>query len=114
MARLFMILTMYHCVGGDRLTEFDPFRELVAWVEHGTAPERIVANQRDGQGRIVRSRPVFPYPAQTRYIGTGKRRRRDEFRRGPAVGSAARHRRLGRCSLAYDARAGRALNHIAG
>ncbi len=70
-ARLFMIPGMYHCSGGDRLTEFDPFRELVAWVEHGTAPERILANQRDDQGRIIRSRPVFPYPVQTKYAGTG-------------------------------------------
>jgi hypothetical protein len=70
-ARLFMIPTLYHCAGGYRLAEFDPFRELVAWVEHGTAPERIMANQRDDQGRIVRARPVFPYPAQTRYTGTG-------------------------------------------
>ncbi|MGH3763887.1 MAG: tannase/feruloyl esterase family alpha/beta hydrolase [Pseudonocardiaceae bacterium] len=70
-ARLFMIPAMYHCAGGDRLTEFDPLRELVAWVEHGTAPERIVANQKDDQGRIIRSRPVFPYPVQARYAGTG-------------------------------------------
>src|SRR5262249_9615100 len=55
-ARLFMVPTMYHCAGGYRLNEFDPFRELVGWVEHGKAPDRIIANQRDAQGGVVRSR----------------------------------------------------------
>jgi feruloyl esterase len=70
-ARLFMVPTMYHCGGGYRLTEFDPFGALVGWVEHGTAPDRIIANQRDAQGGIVRSRPVFPYPLRAKYDGTG-------------------------------------------
>jgi feruloyl esterase len=70
-ARLFMVPTMHHCVGGYRLTEFNPFRELVGWVEHGKAPNRVIANQRDAQGTVVRSRPVFPYPSQAKYDGTG-------------------------------------------
>jgi hypothetical protein len=70
-ARLFMVSTMYHCGGGYRLTEFDPLRELVGWVERGHAPDRVIADQRDDQGNIVRSRPVFPYPSQARYDGTG-------------------------------------------
>ncbi len=70
-ARLFMVPTMYHCAGGYRLTEFDPLRELVTWVEHGHAPDRVVADQRDDQGTVIRSRPVFPYPLQSRYDGTG-------------------------------------------
>jgi hypothetical protein len=70
-ARLFMVPTVYHCAGGYRLTEFDPFSALVSWVERGNAPERIIANQRDAQGDIIRSRPVFPYPLQTKYDGTG-------------------------------------------
>lgn len=37
-ARVFMIPTMAHCVGGDRLTEFDPFRELISWVERAPRP----------------------------------------------------------------------------
>jgi feruloyl esterase len=70
-ARLFMVPTMYHCADGYRLTEFDPFGALVGWVEHGKAPERVVANGRDAQGDIVRSRPVFPYPLRAKYDGTG-------------------------------------------
>lgn len=70
-ARLFMVPTMYHCSGGDRLSAVDPFPELVAWVEQAAAPEHIIATQRDAQGAIVRSRPVFPYPLRATYDGTG-------------------------------------------
>jgi feruloyl esterase len=72
-ARLFMVPTVYHCAfgGGYRLTEFHPFRALVAWVEDGKAPSRIIARQRDSQGNIIRSRPVFPYPQRAKYDGTG-------------------------------------------
>jgi feruloyl esterase len=71
-ARLFMVPTVYHCAfGGYRLNEFDPFSALVGWVEHGNAPDRIVANQRDAQLNVIRSRPVFPYPLRVEYDGTG-------------------------------------------
>jgi feruloyl esterase len=70
-ARLFMVPTLYHCGDGYRLAELNAFGALVGWVERGTAPERIIANQRDANGGIVRSRPVFPYPLQAKYDGTG-------------------------------------------
>jgi feruloyl esterase len=73
-ARVFMVPTVYHCAefaGGYRLNQFDPFPQLVAWVERGRAPDRIVANQRDSQGNVLRSRPVFPYPLRAAYDGTG-------------------------------------------
>jgi hypothetical protein len=73
-ARVFMVPTVYHCAafaGGYRLNQLDPFPQLVAWVERGRAPDRIIANQRDAQGNVVRSRPVFPYPLRAAYDGTG-------------------------------------------
>lgn len=70
-ARVFMIPTMAHCVGGYRLTNFDPLGELVSWVERGTAPDRIIATARDAQGTVLRSRPVFPYPVRAKYDGAG-------------------------------------------
>ncbi len=60
-ARVFMVPTLYHCAfGGYRLNEFDPFPQLVDWVEHSQAPDRITANQRDTQGNVIRSRPCSP------------------------------------------------------
>jgi hypothetical protein len=70
-ARLFMVPAMYHCAGGYGLGEFDPFRQLISWVERGTAPNRVIASQHDDAGNLVRSRPVFPYPLRPRYDGTG-------------------------------------------
>ncbi|WP_158844182.1 tannase/feruloyl esterase family alpha/beta hydrolase [Saccharothrix deserti] len=70
-ARVFMVPGMYHCGGGDKLTGVDPIRELLAWVEQGTAPDRILATGRDASGEVVRTRPVFPYPLTARYDGTG-------------------------------------------
>jgi feruloyl esterase len=70
-ARLFMIPSVYHCQGGSTLTDFDPFRELIGWVERGTAPEKVIAQGKDEQGTVVRTRPVFPYPLTAKYDGTG-------------------------------------------
>ncbi|MGW4113236.1 tannase/feruloyl esterase family alpha/beta hydrolase [Actinosynnema sp. NPDC004786] len=70
-ARVFMVPGLHHCGGGDRLTGVDPIRDLLAWVEDGVAPDRIIATGRDAGGRVVRTRPVFPYPLTARYDGTG-------------------------------------------
>lgn len=68
--RLFMVPGMFHCRGGLGPDRFDAMRYLVNWVEHGIAPDRIVATQmRDG--RTVRSRPLCPYPQVARYDGKG-------------------------------------------
>lgn len=41
---------------------------LVAWVEKGVAPERVVLESPPGAAR-KRSYPVCPYPQKTRYVG---------------------------------------------
>lgn len=74
-ARLYMVPTLFHCglFGGYRgsMSTFDPFPALVDWVESGHAPDGIVADQRDANNALVRSRPVFPYPERARYVGHG-------------------------------------------
>jgi feruloyl esterase len=71
-ARLFMVPTLYHCgLGGYQLNTFDPFPELVAWVEHGHPPTRVIASEQDASGNVARTRPVFPYPQRAAYIGSG-------------------------------------------
>jgi feruloyl esterase len=69
-ARLFLVPNMGHCRGGPATDQFDMLTPLVAWVEHGTAPEHIVAT---GTNFTVaptrRSRPLCPYPQQVRYTG---------------------------------------------
>jgi hypothetical protein len=84
-ARLFMVPSIYHCSGGTTLTEFDPLRELVAWVERGTAPTRVTATGRDTAGTVTRTRPVFPYPQRAVYDGSGSVDDAANFRPAPPV-----------------------------
>jgi feruloyl esterase len=71
-ARTFLVPTAYHCfTGGYSLNEFDALPALVDWVEHGAAPDRIIANRRAADGSVTRTRPVFPYPLRAAYDGSG-------------------------------------------
>lgn len=68
--RLFMVPGVQHCGGGTGLTDFDPLTAMTTWVEHGDAPDRIVARQLIDQ-RYARSRPLCPYPKFAHYKGSG-------------------------------------------
>jgi feruloyl esterase len=94
-ARLFMVPGMNHCAGGPGANTFggvgqgvglgggtsipqdpqhDVVRALEQWVEHGIAPDRIVAtkfvNDRPANG-VAFTRPLCPYPDVARYTGSG-------------------------------------------
>jgi len=70
-ARLFLVPNMGHCRGGPATDQFDMLTPLVAWVEQGTAPERIIASGTNfTSAPAVRSRPLCPYPVEVRYTGT--------------------------------------------
>ena len=84
-ARLFMVPSLYHCGGGTTLTEFDPLKELVAWVERGTAPAKVTATGRDDAGNVTRTRPVFAYPQRAVYDGTGSVDDAANFRPAPPL-----------------------------
>ena len=82
-ARLYRVPGMGHCSGGPATDQFDVITPLVAWVEQGAAPGRVVASAR-GAGNVGgvnaevpaawaadRTRPLCPYPAVARYRGEG-------------------------------------------
>ena len=69
--RLFNVPGMGHCSGGPATDQFDAFAAVVAWVEQGAAPDRIVATARDSTPWPGRTRPLCAYPSQARYTGTG-------------------------------------------
>ena len=69
--RLFMVPGMQHCRGGPGPTNFDMIAPLDEWVEHGTAPARIVASHQTADGKVDRTRPLCPYPQEARWTGTG-------------------------------------------
>ena len=65
-----MVPGMFHCRGGIGPDRFDAMTALINWVENGVAPATIVASQVD-KGKVVRMRPLCPYPFVARYSGSG-------------------------------------------
>jgi feruloyl esterase len=75
---------MYHCAGGPATDQFggaggdapivDPRHDLLsaldAWVDKGIAPQSIIASKKR-DGKVVRTRPLCPYPQQAHYVGHG-------------------------------------------
>ena len=68
--RLFMAPGMGHCGGGEGPNTFDMVGALEQWVEHGKAPDQILASHATN-GRVDRTRPLCPYPQIAVYNGTG-------------------------------------------
>jgi Tannase and feruloyl esterase len=87
--RLFMVPNMGHCGGGPATNDFavNELNAIIAWVEKGTAPDRIVAANHNNSSpfpsgglfdfRIAQNfpaggtRPLCPYPQIPRYKGAG-------------------------------------------
>jgi feruloyl esterase len=68
--RLFMVPGMGHCGGGPGPNAFDAVGALDQWVEHGKAPEKIVASH-VANGVTDRTRPLCPYPQIAKWKGSG-------------------------------------------
>ena len=72
-ARMYVVPGMAHCSGGPATDSFDMLPQLVDWVEKGLAPDAVVARATNPGyfGVASRSRPLCPYPKQSRYNGSG-------------------------------------------
>jgi feruloyl esterase len=68
--RLFLAPGMGHCGGGEGPNEFNPMSAIERWVEHGEAPDAIVATHRTA-GKVDRTRPLCPYPRVAQHKGAG-------------------------------------------
>ena len=96
--RLFMVPGMTHCYFGPGATSFGgvgqqipPVRDaahdiqkaLELWVEHGIAPQTIVATKYVDDAaatrQILLQRPLCPYPKVPRYNGTGDKNSAESF-----------------------------------
>jgi feruloyl esterase len=69
-ARLFMMPGVAHCAGGVGPDRYDAVTAVIDWVEKGTAPASMIASKVT-DGKVVRTRPLCPYPQVARYKGTG-------------------------------------------
>jgi hypothetical protein len=88
-ARLFMVPNMAHCGGGPATNVFavNALNAITDWVENDVAPDRIVAANANTSSpfpsggifdpRVAQNfptggtRPLCPYPRQSRYLGSG-------------------------------------------
>ncbi len=90
-ARFYRVPGMTHCSGGPTTDQFDMLTPLVAWVEQGTAPDRVTVSAR-GPGNpaganadvpatwsATRTRPLCAYPKVARYQGSGSIESADSF-----------------------------------
>jgi hypothetical protein len=68
--RLFMVPGMFHCAGGVGVSTFDAMTPLVQWVENNRAPASIVATRIVNE-KVLRARPLCPFPEVARYRGSG-------------------------------------------
>lgn len=68
--RLYMVPGMFHCAGGAGCDNVDWFMPLVSWVEDGIAPEELIGSHIEG-GKVLRTRPLYPYPGVAKYSGSG-------------------------------------------
>jgi feruloyl esterase len=68
--RLFMVPGMFHCRGGVGPDRLDAMTAVINWVENGVPPASITASQMS-QGKLLRTRPLCPYPQVARYAGSG-------------------------------------------
>ena len=95
--RLFMVPGMNHCTGGAGAYAIDYLTAMEEWVERGRAPDTLVSvHPKAEAGFPVRfpidpanaefSRPVYPYPLQPKYNGSGDPAKIENFT--PAVPSA--------------------------
>ncbi len=72
-ARMFVVPGMNHCSGGPATDKFDMLPQLVQWVEQGKAPDSVIASATTPAyfNAASRTRPLCPFPKQSRYKGSG-------------------------------------------
>ncbi|HZM96152.1 MAG TPA: tannase/feruloyl esterase family alpha/beta hydrolase [Vicinamibacterales bacterium] len=68
--RLYMVPGMIECNGGPGTDTFDMLSVMRRWVERNESPDEVMASRVE-HGKVVRTRPLCPYPLVATYRGTG-------------------------------------------
>ncbi len=68
--RLYMVPGMIECNGGPGTDTFDMLSVMRRWVENGQAPNEVLASRVE-HGKVIRTRPLCPYPQVATYRGSG-------------------------------------------
>jgi hypothetical protein len=70
-ARLFLVPGVDHGFHGAGATPTGLNEAMLRWVEEGRPPDKLIAEKRDASGKVIRTRPLFPYPHAAKYTGSG-------------------------------------------
>ena len=76
--RLFMVPGCFHCGGGPGASEVDWLSVMVNWVEQNKAPDLLIAGKTE-HGKLVMTRPLYPYPQTAQYSGHGDPTKAESF-----------------------------------
>jgi feruloyl esterase len=76
--RLYMVPGMIECNGGPGTDTFDMLTIVRRWVERNQAPEEVIASRVE-YGKVVRTRPLCPYPRVATYRGSGSPDKAESF-----------------------------------
>jgi feruloyl esterase len=80
--RLFMVPGCLHCGGGPGASEVDWLSVIVDWVEQNKAPDVLIAGKSE-HGKLIMTRPLYPYPQTAKYTGHGDPNRAENFAQQP-------------------------------
>ncbi|MEM9570375.1 MAG: tannase/feruloyl esterase family alpha/beta hydrolase [Pseudomonadota bacterium] len=69
-SRLFLLPGNHHCDGGVGPDTYEALELITAWVERGEAPDQMMTTKYF-EGELERARPVYPFPIEAKYDGTG-------------------------------------------
>jgi len=78
-ARLFLAPGVDHGFRGAGATPTGQTEAIVRWVEEGQAPDKLIAERRDSSGKVIRTRPLFPFPQVAKYKGSGSTDEEENF-----------------------------------
>lgn len=67
--RFFLAPGVHHCVGGAGAFPYKQVDELVAWVEHGRAPDMLEGMSLPDEKGTVKTAPLCPWPLVRGYKG---------------------------------------------
>jgi pimeloyl-ACP methyl ester carboxylesterase len=70
-ARLFLVPGVDHGFRGAGAAPSGVNEAILRWVEDGKAPDKLLAEKRDASGKVIRTRPLFPYPQVAKFKGSG-------------------------------------------
>jgi len=70
-ARLFLVPGVDHGFRGAGATPIGINEAILRWVEERKAPDKLIAEKRDASGKVIRTRPLFPFPEVAKHKGSG-------------------------------------------